>query len=108
MWACTGDMLTSAGFLADDLSRLQNKLLAYAEGTKAERIVSALLSGDSAYHCTDQTFPLSIPRLKQIDKTSQLATFIFSGTAPLSPELADSPDVTVLPQAAFEESYTKT
>ena len=103
----TDDMLTSAGFLADDLDCLRDKLLDYAEATKAERIVNALVSDERAYHSIGQTFMLSIPRLKKIDKTSRLATFLFSGTATLSPEVTNNPDVTVLDDAMLEESYVR-
>lgn len=102
----TEEMFASAGFHKDDLSILLDKLLAYVEHTKAMDFVNALLSGNRTYHSMDQTFTLFVPRLKQLNETSRLATFIFSGTATLSPELTNNPDV-VMADTVFEESYAR-
>ena len=103
----TGAMMAEAGFQQNGLEQLRDKLVEYAEGSRAEALVSALLSGPSLYHSTDQTFTLFLPRLKKFDTQSQLATFLFSGTATLSPELTDNPDITVLSSASLEESYAR-
>lgn len=103
----TKEMMSEAGFQEADLEQLQEKLNQYAQHTKAEAIVSTLLSEWNIYHSTDRTFTLFVPRLKRIDTNSQLATFIFSGTATLSPELSDNPDVTMLADASFHESYSR-
>ena len=103
----TEEKMTTAGFQPTDLEQLHEQLAEYAQHTKAELLVSALLPEQSICHSTDRTFSLFIPRLKHIDTTSQLATFIFSGTATLSPELSDNPDVTMLANAAFDESYSR-
>ena len=103
----TETMLTEAGFQQTYLELLQEKLIAYSENTRAETLISALLSERSIYHSTDHTFSLFVPRLKQIDAHSQLSVTIFSGTAMLSPELTNNPDVTVVADAIFEESYAR-
>lgn len=66
----TVEMRTAAGFLEDDLTCLQAKLAKYANQSKAEGLVKALLSGGNAYHTTDQSFTISIPRLKKVDVQS--------------------------------------
>ena len=103
----TGAMMAEAGFQQNGLEQLRGKLVEYAEGSRAEALVSALLSGPSLYHSTDQTFTLFLPRLKKFDTQSQLATFLFSGTAELSPEVTNNPQVTVMHNAAFEEAYAR-
>jgi len=101
------EMRAAAGFLENDLRSLQEKLMAYADHTKAEQIVDALLSGDYMYHSTDQTFATFVPRLKEIDTAFQLAVFLFSGSARLSPEVVSNPTVDLLTGASFEESYSR-
>jgi len=103
----TRAMMAEAGFQQNGLEQLRDKLTEYSEDSKAEELVSALLSGPSLYHSTDQTFTLFLPRLKKYDTQSQLATFLFSGTAELSPEVASTPQVAVMHDAAFEESYAR-
>lgn len=98
--------ILEAGFSLDSLEELQEKLSQYATGTLAEKIVTAIQSADTGYFTIDQTTSLMLPQLILPDMISHLSTFIFSGTATLSPEVTNNPDVYMLP-TNLEESYDR-
>lgn len=68
----TETMMAEAGFRQVDLEQLQEKLMEYSRNSKAEVLVSALLSRRNICHSMDQTFTLFVPRLKSIDTQSRL------------------------------------
>jgi len=103
----TEEMKAAAGIMEDDLAYLQTCLTQYADHSKAEGIVNALLSGGNVYQSTDRSFTIFSPRLKKVDVKSHLATFIFSGTASLSPELAGNPEVHLFTDELPCESYAR-
>jgi len=102
----SSNMRETAGFITENLKTSLEDLKQYAEGTLAGDLVDVLLSDHNIYYAVGQSFSLFLPRLKKIDTSSQLATFIFSGTAVLSPEVADNPGIALLTDE-FEESYQR-
>ena len=95
-----------AGFSKEALTELQEKVVRYAKGTKAETLVRILLAARQVFFGMGQTATLFLPRLRRLDGETQPATFIFSGTAAISPELTDNPHVTLL-SGQLEESYER-
>lgn len=98
--------LETAGFQVGPLEELREKLLAYANGTKAEQIVETLLTCNHCYSAVANTVSIFLPRLKRLHGWEHPATFIFSGTATLSPELTDNPHIHLL-NDCWEESYAR-
>lgn len=80
--------MKAAGFSQEKLQELKDALSAYHESTQAEHIIDLLLNSNFCYLVVASTVSLSIPRLKQIYGTDCPSTFIFSGTASLSPEVS--------------------
>lgn len=98
--------LKSAGFRVERLKRLEQEVSDYAQETKAEEILGELSSDGYFYFTAGQTLSLSMPRLKVLHGKGQPATVLFSGTAVLSPEVTENPNMTVLPDS-MEESYKR-
>ena len=98
--------LTKAGFDPESLNKLKSELLAYAENTCAEKIVDTLLNRSNSYFAVEQSVSIFLPRLKVIHGEDKPATFIFSGTASLSPELANNSTIRILDDP-WHESYAR-
>lgn len=102
----TPSQLAEAGFDHEKLIELAAALDRYAAETKAGMLVRSLLKGNSIYFCVGKTLELILPRLKQLGGTDQPATFLFSGTAALSPEVTENPRIRLLPDQ-LEEDYSR-
>lgn len=98
--------MEAAGISMEQLTALNNLLVEHKVGFGAQNLTDALLSGGSAYYNIGQTASLSFPRLIPFDDSSDFATFIFSGTAALAPEITSDPAIHLLPDA-LEESYAR-
>lgn len=92
----TSEQQASAGLDQKDLQVLLDALNTYADNTKAANIVQALLGEKSMYYSAGQTLEFFLPQLIHLDHSNQFATFIFSGTARLSPEITANPQITML------------
>jgi hypothetical protein len=91
------EQIKRAGFDHDKLVEWIGKIQSFAKDTQAEHIARTLSDANGLYFSSGQSFSLFKPRLKQLEGDAQPATFIFSGTASLSPELAQNPSITLLP-----------
>ena len=98
--------LESAGFQPSSLQKLKEKLKAYAPDTRAEQVVNTLLECNHCYSAVANTVSIFLPRLKELHGLDRPATFIFSGTATLSPELTHNSNIRVL-NDCWEESYSR-
>lgn len=96
--------LEEAGFMPKKLENL-TALLAEYLGTMEHpsiRLADVLRKMESAYYAVGQDFSLFVPRLRKICGAEQPATFLFSGTASLSPELSRNPDIKCFPDKNLE------
>lgn len=96
--------LNEAGFTPEKLRNFAALLEEYL-GKKSHfssRLINVLKDTESAYYAVGQDFTLFFPRIKKIHGEGQPATFLFSGTASLSPELSQNPNITCLPDQNSE------
>ena len=96
--------LEEAGFTTERLEHLTSLFVKYLGTTDHPSIQLAgiLKSADSAYFAVGQDFSLFFPRLRKICGEGQPATCLFSGTASLSPELSQNPDIKCFPDQNLE------
>lgn len=89
--------LSQAGFDPQELECLRQALVDYLPSDEhpALDIVDLLLNQQTFFYAIGNDIQLFLPRLRQPD--GRLATFLFSGTISLSPELTRNPSVIVLP-----------
>lgn len=85
--------LEAEGFNRDDLADYWKKLEEYLPGSKAGRIVHALLTAKYVLFSTRNVDTLSIPSLRKLSGENQPATFLFSGTATIAPEVIRNPEI---------------
>ncbi len=102
------DNLQESGFDVDSLACLLKKIEDYAPApdSKPQALLESLIKAQRFYYSVGQDISLFLPRLVRLEGKTQPATFIFSGTASLSPELSDNPYITVL-QGEMDESYSR-
>lgn len=96
--------LEEAGFIENELQTLKCSVASYA-GMKehpAIKLIDALISAQNAYYAIGQELSLFFPRLRKICGENQPAAFLFSGTASLSPELSQNPDIQCFPDQNLE------
>ena len=99
--------LEEAGFDWGKLEDLEATLQEYTKSKiEAREIVRELLHIDHGYLVIGQTTALVIPRLSVLHGDGQPATVLFSGTAALSPEVSENPNIKVLPDL-MKESYAR-
>lgn len=98
--------IEDAGFNPVSLQELLEAIECYSQGTKAQKIVKSLLDSQHLYYYVGQTTELFAPRLKKIAGKGQPATFIFSGTAQLSPEVMENSEIQVL-ESPVDESFER-
>ena len=96
--------LEEAGFLPEKLQALKEAVIKYlgTENHEAVQLINALMTHENTYYAIGQEISLCFPRLKKLSGEMQPATFLFSGTASLSPELSKNPDVISLPDRNLE------
>lgn len=96
--------MESAGFTQSGLQKLRDLLIEYfgTETHNSIQLVDVLLSARSVYYAVGQDVSLRFPRLRKICGEKQPATFLFSGTASLSPELSRNPDICSFPDQNLE------
>lgn len=96
--------LEDAGFLPDKLQALKETVTKYmgTEDNEAVQLIHALMAHENVYYAIGQEISLCFPRLKKLGGEMQPATFLFSGTASLSPELSKNPDVISFPDRNLE------
>lgn len=96
--------LNEAGFTPEKLRNFAALLEEYLGKTNhpSSRMINILNDTESAYYAVGQDFTLFFPRVKKIYGEGQPATFLFSGTASLSPELSQNPNITCLPDQNLE------
>ena len=94
--------LEKAGFSPQKLYLFQQALTEYlsVDNHPAFNTVDSLLDGSTFFYAVGNDISLCLPRLRQPDP--RLATFLFSGTVSLSPELSRNPSVTVLEDRNLE------
>ena len=91
-----------AGFDMQKLECLRRALVDYLPpgAHPTLDIVDLLLNQQAFFYAIGKDIQLYLPRLRQLD--GRLATFLFSGTTSLSPELTRNPSVSVLPDCSRE------
>ncbi len=96
--------LEEAGFTTEKLEHLTALLVEYLGTTDhpSIQLTGILKRAESAYFAVGQDFSLFFPRLRKICGVGQPATFLFSGTASLSPELSQNPDIKCFPDQSLE------
>lgn len=102
----TREDLVNAGFKDDQLVKLSTQLSEYSDELTAQDVIQSIVSSKELYYSLDRASAVFLPRLRSMSKAVTLSTFIFSGTATLSPELANNPAV-ILKQMQMEESYNR-
>ena len=103
----TSDDFNAAAFDWSKLDPFCDQLERYA-GSRSDEIietVSVLSKQPSAYQI-GQEHELTVPYCRPFDTRDDLHTFILSGSAFLSPELYENPEVD-MPPAAVQESYQR-
>lgn len=100
----TQEDLESAGFKSGQLIELQKDLSAHSEDLIAQNVIRLFLESRELYFSLGRADTVYLPYLRELNKESSLSTFIFSGAATLSPELAANPQI-VLQQTQLNESY---
>lgn len=96
--------LEDAGFTAKKLDALQNQISEYIgpiDHTSLQ-LINAIRTAPNAYYAVGQDFSLFLPRIRNLHGKTQPATFLFSGTASLSPELSKNPDIQSFPDRNLE------
>ena len=96
--------LGNAGLSKAKLQSLRKKVMEYIGTSNHEAIslIDTLLDHGAGYYAIGQDITLFFPRLCNLHGEGQPATFIFSGTTSLSPELSQNPDIHVLPEQPLE------
>lgn len=96
--------LGNTGLSKDKLQSLRKKVMEYigASNHEAISLIDTLLDHGSGYYAIGQDITLFFPKLCKLHGEGQPATFIFSGTTSLSPELSQNPDIHVLPEQPLE------
>lgn len=96
--------LEKAGFTTEKLEHLTALLVEYLGmiDHPSIQLTGILKSAESAYFAVGRDFSLFFPRLRKICGEGQPATFLFSGTASLSPELSQNPDIKCFPDQCLE------
>lgn len=99
---------TAAGFAEEALQAVRADIVRYVDTPvhDALRVVDILLAQENAYYAVGQDTALFFPRLRTLGGEGQPAAVIFSGTASLSPELADNPKIHMLSTSPLE-SYQR-
>ena len=98
--------LEAAGFCAEKLNAALEAFRQCSADTTAEELARALLHAEVLYFGVGQTFSVFLPRLRKLGGDGQPATVIFSGTAQLSPEVTQNPDLVMVP-GQMEETYER-
>lgn len=96
--------LEEAGLASEALGHLVELLKEYL-GTAdhaAIQLAEAFRTAASAYYAVGQDFSLFAPRLRKLNGAGQPATFLFSGTAALAPELSQNPDISYFEDQKIE------
>lgn len=96
--------MEEAGLASEVLGHLSEALEGYL-GTMDHpsiHLVNALRTAESVYYAVGQDFSLFAPRLRKLGGEGQPATFVFSGTTSLAPELSQNPDISCLKDQKIE------
>lgn len=103
----TPNDLEEEGFDWSKLYLFCDQLERYA-GLRSDDIIETIsvLSKQPAAYQIGQEHELTIPHCRSFDTRDDLHTFILSGSAFLSPELFDNPEIDTLP-ASVQESYQR-
>ncbi len=103
----TSDDFNAAAFDWSKLDPFCDQLERYA-GPRSDEIIEAVsvLSKQPAAYQIGQEHELTVPHCRPFDTRDDLHTFILSGSAVLSPELYENPEVD-MPPAAVQESYQR-
>lgn len=96
--------LEDAGFMPEKLESLMVLLANYLGTTdhRAIQLADVFRTTESVYYAVGQGFSLFAPRLRKLCGDGQPATFLFSGTASLSPELSQNPEINTFPDCNLE------
>ena len=103
----TSDDFNAAAFDWSKLDPFCDQLEHYA-GPRSDEIIEtvSVLSKQPAAYQIGQEHELTVPHCRPFDIRDDLRTFILSGSAFLSPELYENPEVD-MPPAAVQESYQR-
>ena len=103
----TSDDFNAAAFDWSKLDPFCDQLEHYA-GPRSDEIIEtvSVLSKQPAAYQIGQEHELTVPHCRPFDTREDLHTFILSGSAFLSPELFDNPEIDILP-ASVQESYQR-
>lgn len=100
----TWGSLSQAGFDSTELQSLEDQLIAYLQDERHEaiRTVHTLIHNTNFFYFSGQSDSLFLPRLRHLAGKGQPATFLFSGTASLSPEISRNPEIRVMEEEKLE------
>ena len=106
----TGILLHSdfseAGFDEKELTEFGQRIEKYVSGSKAGKVIQILRSAQRVVYSQDRTEKLCCPRLRTLGGPKSPATFIFSGTASIAPQIVRNPEFRIAP-TTWEESYQR-
>lgn len=106
----TGILLHSdfseAGFDEKELTEFGQRIEKYVSGSKAGKVIQILRSAQRVVYSQDRTEKLCCPRLRTLGGPKSPATFIFSGTASIAPQIVRNPEFRIA-STTWEESYQR-
>lgn len=87
--------LEEAGFTPEKLDALQKQVSEHvgSDNHASLQLINAIMMAQNTYYAVERDFSLFSPRIRILHGKTQPATFLFSGTASLSPELSHNPDI---------------
>lgn len=100
------DDILEAGFDEEELIDFGRRIEECFSGSKAGKIVQTLYSAKRVVYLRDRTDKLSCPRMRTLGGPGKPATFVFSGTARIAPQIIRNPEFTVA-QTTWKESYQR-
>lgn len=96
----TREQFEEFGFDFESLERLLSRIVTSSRNRSTTRkfrsLLTGIIQGEHKYFLKNRDISIMVPRLKQITGENMPATFIFSGTADLIPELAQNPEIQML------------
>ncbi|WP_313530738.1 hypothetical protein [Anaerotignum sp.] len=102
------DILDKAGLNSKNISPIIERISRYVNGMDfiAIQLLNVLISEGPFLFSRGKTFSVSLPQIYNLYQNENLSTFIFSGTAELSPELIFNPKFKIL-DYEWEEDFSR-
>ena len=98
--------MEDAGFNWGELETLDTSLSVLSSSAVSRRILFALIQQKNLFFSIGRSTTLFLPRLRRITGEDQPATILLSGTAALSPEVADNPTIQMV-DAHLKEDFSR-